>query len=227
VPVLPPGAVAPAARPRRTDLPAPSRQFPQFWRAAFDQGGDAARRVGCQRGHVPSPHPGAPGSQLAFVDWNMPDMTGIDFVRQVRARGDSAHVPLVMVTSEKAMSKVEEALDGAGASAYVCKPFTVDDVDLRNLVRYNAPGPGRAEEERRRRLGMGSAAEVREQPAARGAGAGGLGFGAEDISRLVSHIWYAVFPRRRAGPFPSSRPHCRRFPNLRDNAQDRCAGRPK
>jgi two-component system chemotaxis response regulator CheY len=65
---------------------------------------------------------------IAFVDWNMPNMTGIEFVRQVRARGDNAHIPLVMVTSEKTMGKIEEALDAAGASAYVCKPFTPDEL---------------------------------------------------------------------------------------------------
>lgn len=68
---------------------------------------------------------------IAFVDWNMPTMTGIDFVRQARAKGNTEHIPLVMVTSEKAMGKVEEALDAAGANAYICKPFTVDEVERK------------------------------------------------------------------------------------------------
>src|SRR5258707_757685 len=68
---------------------------------------------------------------IAFVDWNMPNMTGIEFVRQARAKGNTEHIPLVMVTSEKAMGKVEEALDQAGANAYICKPFTVDDVERK------------------------------------------------------------------------------------------------
>jgi CheY-like chemotaxis protein len=38
---------------------------------------------------------------------------------------------MVMVTSEKAMGKIEEALDSAGANAYICKPFTPEDMDLK------------------------------------------------------------------------------------------------
>jgi two-component system, chemotaxis family, chemotaxis protein CheY len=73
---------------------------------------------------------------IAFVDWNMPNMTGIEFVRQVRARGNTEHVPMVMVTSEKAMGKIEEALDEAGANAYICKPFTAEEMQhkLQSLV---------------------------------------------------------------------------------------------
>jgi two-component system chemotaxis response regulator CheY len=65
---------------------------------------------------------------VAFVDWNMPRMTGIDFVRQVRALGNTDHIAMVMVTSEKTMGKIEEALDEAGANAYICKPFTAEDL---------------------------------------------------------------------------------------------------
>jgi two-component system chemotaxis response regulator CheY len=65
---------------------------------------------------------------VAFVDWNMPRMTGIDFVRKVRALGNTDHIAMVMVTSEKTMGKIEEALDEAGANAYICKPFTAEDL---------------------------------------------------------------------------------------------------
>ncbi len=74
---------------------------------------------------------------IAFVDWNMPNMTGIDFVREVRAqerlKGDEP-IPLVMVTSEKTMGKVQEALDGCGADAFISKPFTVEEFE-RKLKR--------------------------------------------------------------------------------------------
>lgn len=62
---------------------------------------------------------------MIFVDWNMPNMSGIDFVRNVRA-ACKRHVPIVMITTESTMAKVEEALDGAGVDSYVCKPFTTD-----------------------------------------------------------------------------------------------------
>lgn len=76
-------------------------------------------------------------TDIAFVDWNMPKMSGIDFVRKVRSMKNTRHIPLVMVTSEKAMGKVEDALDDAGANSYICKPFTELDMQrkLSNLIK--------------------------------------------------------------------------------------------
>src|SRR5438874_3704467 len=65
---------------------------------------------------------------IAFVDWNMPNMTGVDFVREVRKQEklkDEDPIPLVMITSEKTMGKVQEALDEAGADGFISKPFGV------------------------------------------------------------------------------------------------------
>jgi two-component system chemotaxis response regulator CheY len=64
---------------------------------------------------------------VAFVDWNMPVMSGIDFVRSVRAEHTYDAMPVIMVTSETATENVEQALD-AGADEYVMKPFTADVV---------------------------------------------------------------------------------------------------
>jgi two-component system chemotaxis response regulator CheY len=65
---------------------------------------------------------------ILFVDWNMPKVNGIDFVRQVRSSADAGHIPVVMITSERTMGRVEEALDSAGADAYITKPFTVEEL---------------------------------------------------------------------------------------------------
>ena len=62
---------------------------------------------------------------ILFVDWNIPKKSGIEFVREVRAK--DAKVPIVMVTSEKAMGKMIEAVDEAGANDYICKPFKTED----------------------------------------------------------------------------------------------------
>lgn len=70
-------------------------------------------------------------TDIVFVDWNMPNMSGIDFVREVRSQKNTEHVPMIMVTSEKKMGKIEEALDNAGANSYICKPFTVEDVQRK------------------------------------------------------------------------------------------------
>lgn len=63
--------------------------------------------------------------QMMFVDWNMPNMSGIDLVRKIRETAPS-HVPIVMITTEGTMGRVEEALDQCGVDGYVVKPFTVE-----------------------------------------------------------------------------------------------------
>jgi two-component system chemotaxis response regulator CheY len=85
-------------------------------------------------------------TDIMFVDWNMPKLTGIDFVRKVRATGKTAHIPIVMVTSEKSMGKIQEALDEAGADDYITKPFTVDEMS-RKLSRLIAAMPAARTEE--------------------------------------------------------------------------------
>lgn len=68
---------------------------------------------------------------ICFVDWNMPTMTGVDFVKHARAKPGAEKTAMVMVTSEKTVAKIDEALDSAGADAYICKPFTVDDLKVK------------------------------------------------------------------------------------------------
>src|SRR5437016_4931936 len=64
-------------------------------------------------------------TDVVLVDWNMPEMDGIAFVRAVRADAAYARLPLMMVTTNGDLSHVAEALD-AGASEYIMKPFTAD-----------------------------------------------------------------------------------------------------
>ena len=64
---------------------------------------------------------------ILFVDWNMPNMSGIELVRAVRAK-EKGKVSIVMVTSESTMARIEEALEDAGADSYICKPFTPEVV---------------------------------------------------------------------------------------------------
>lgn len=58
---------------------------------------------------------------LILLDWNMPVMDGITFVRQYRAKGRK--VPIIMVTTEAEKTRVVEAIK-AGVNNYVVKPFT-------------------------------------------------------------------------------------------------------
>lgn len=59
---------------------------------------------------------------LILLDWNMPEMDGIDFLKKVRAMPDYKSLPIVMVTSEAAKYMVIEALQ-SGATNYIVKPF--------------------------------------------------------------------------------------------------------
>jgi len=62
---------------------------------------------------------------LALVDWNMPEMSGIEFVQAIRADQAYVDMKLMMVTTESELGRVETAL-AAGADEYVMKPFTSD-----------------------------------------------------------------------------------------------------
>ena len=62
---------------------------------------------------------------LALVDWNMPGMNGLDFVRAVRAVPAYEAMRLMMVTTETAMEQIYLALE-SGANEYVMKPFTAE-----------------------------------------------------------------------------------------------------
>jgi two-component system chemotaxis response regulator CheY len=62
---------------------------------------------------------------IALVDWNMPVMNGLDFVRAVRARKEFDGVKLMMVTTENDAEHVVTALS-AGANEFVMKPFTYE-----------------------------------------------------------------------------------------------------
>lgn len=63
-----------------------------------------------------------PGMELILTDWNMPEMNGLEFVKQVRHRPEFSSVPIVMVTTETEVEQMGAALE-AGATEYVMKPF--------------------------------------------------------------------------------------------------------
>ena len=59
---------------------------------------------------------------LVLLDWNMPKLSGIDFLKAVRANSKYKTLPIIMVTSESAKFSVIEALKN-GATDYVTKPI--------------------------------------------------------------------------------------------------------
>jgi two-component system chemotaxis response regulator CheY len=60
---------------------------------------------------------------LILVDWNMPEMTGIEFVAAVRKPPYDSTAKIIMVTTETEVPQMRQALE-SGADEYVMKPFT-------------------------------------------------------------------------------------------------------
>jgi len=65
---------------------------------------------------------------FVVTDWNMPNMTGIELLRAIRADAKLKHLPILMVTAEAKKENIIEAAQ-AGASGYVVKPFTAATLD--------------------------------------------------------------------------------------------------
>ncbi|BCB96450.1 two-component system response regulator [Dissulfurispira thermophila] len=63
---------------------------------------------------------------LVVSDWNMPNMEGIDLLRNVRQEAEPLkNIPFLMVTAEAEKEKVIEAIK-AGVDNYIVKPFTAE-----------------------------------------------------------------------------------------------------
>lgn len=84
--------------------------------AEAENGSDGLRRLK----DMPTP-------DVVTVDWNMPVMDGLAFLRAVRSDSTLRQLPLVMVTTNNDLGQLAAALD-AGANEYIMKPFTEDAV---------------------------------------------------------------------------------------------------
>lgn len=62
---------------------------------------------------------------VALVDWNMPEMNGLEFIKAVRADSRWGSLPILMVTSETEFQNMADAM-AAGANEYAMKPFDRD-----------------------------------------------------------------------------------------------------
>lgn len=62
---------------------------------------------------------------FVISDWNMPQMTGIELLRKVRASEEFGDLPFLMVTAEAQQENVIEAVQ-AKVSNYIVKPFTAE-----------------------------------------------------------------------------------------------------
>jgi len=60
---------------------------------------------------------------FVITDWNMPNVSGLEFVKALRARDDGKKVPILMVTTRSVREDIVQAAQ-AGVSNYIVKPFT-------------------------------------------------------------------------------------------------------
>ncbi len=65
-----------------------------------------------------------------LLDWNMPVMNGIEFLKKLRASTGGANPRVVFCTTESELSAIQEAI-AAGADEYIMKPFNSDIVQSK------------------------------------------------------------------------------------------------
>ena len=72
------------------------------------------------------------GYNLVVLDWNMPNMNGLDLLRKIRSTEELQHLPVLMLTTEGSHQAIITAIK-AGATAYMTKPFIEKDLQTRLL----------------------------------------------------------------------------------------------
>ena len=70
--------------------------------------------------------------QLIITDINMPNLDGIGLIKEVRNAGEHRFVPIIVLTTESQLSKMEEGR-AAGATGWIVKPFSAEK--LLNVVK--------------------------------------------------------------------------------------------
>lgn len=67
---------------------------------------------------------------VVLLDWNMPVMNGIEFLRELRRMPGGAKPVVVFCTTENDLQHIQEAI-GAGANEYIMKPFDGDILEAK------------------------------------------------------------------------------------------------
>lgn len=76
-----------------------------------------------------------PPVQLVISDWNMPNCTGLELLKAVRADSEMGKLPFVLLTAEAEAHQVKEAMT-AGVTNYIIKPFTADTLKQKLEQAY-------------------------------------------------------------------------------------------
>ena len=72
---------------------------------------------------------------LIISDWNMPNMTGLEFLKQIRASEKFQKTPFLLLTAEADKDQVAEAIK-SGVDQYVIKPFSQDNLKTKLQMAY-------------------------------------------------------------------------------------------
>ncbi len=67
---------------------------------------------------------------FVITDWNMPNLTGIELVQEIRKDPNLKHIPIMMVTAEAKKENIILALK-SGVNNYIVKPFTPENVKAK------------------------------------------------------------------------------------------------
>ena len=73
---------------------------------------------------------------LVISDWNMPNMSGLELLKSVRADKNLKSLPFLMVTAEAEQAQIMEAI-ASGVDSYVVKPFTPASLKEKLQIVYN------------------------------------------------------------------------------------------
>ncbi|MDY6820655.1 MAG: response regulator [Deferribacterota bacterium] len=67
---------------------------------------------------------------LIILDWNMPEMDGLEYLKAIRSSDEYKNIPVLMVTTEAAKEDILTALKH-GVNNYIVKPFTPDTLKTK------------------------------------------------------------------------------------------------
>ncbi|MEG2421846.1 MAG: response regulator transcription factor, partial [Oscillospiraceae bacterium] len=84
-----------------------------------------------------------PGADLFLLDVMLPGMDGLEILRRLRQRGETAEVPVIMLTARTAEMDKVDALEG-GADDYIAKPFGLMELGARVKARLRRMPNGEA-----------------------------------------------------------------------------------
>lgn len=85
---------------------------------AVREAGDGAAALAACRQRLP---------EVILLDWNMPVMNGIDFLKALRRLPEGSAPVVIFCTTENDLAHIREAIDG-GADEYIMKPFDAEIV---------------------------------------------------------------------------------------------------